>query len=411
MDGMKKYNKSANVLRILLNILVVSICLFANNSYGGKRMKPLYDISEAKELKPQKYTLDRSTSISLFPVPQDNSVGTNDINNAITLISFHKGGFFFSNKDHLGFDKYFKNSIDRIGGGGVYLPVVSKDVIAFGQVRRFMIYDFRKKIFHKFRIAESLAETIEKAAIADARRRHFIFEIEAHNSRSEDPWDISNKLMLLDLSGQEAKLIKQLPKKNGTIWTVVRDKNFLLDLETKQVKVFNMNLEPSQHPLADVINHYKEKISFSRLHAHPYLPFAILYGGRRGSTFVSWSDGRDKTLHPLIDFTTQFSFSADGNWVVFQKDFPEPKMTYLMPVSEKYPHYLGSPILLLDDYFNEDNFAWTTHPISFVGSSLNDLYRWDLENRDFPEKGKMSFHDYIVREDLKKLTREKRQEK
>ena len=80
-----------------------------------------------------------------------------------------------------------------------------------------------------------------------------------------------------------------------------------------------------------------------------------------------------------------------------------------MPISEKYPNYLGSPILVSNNYFNPNNFGWTTNPVSFIGSSLNKLYRWDLENRDFPEKGKMSFHDYIVQKDLEKLAREKKQ--
>ncbi|HMN02017.1 MAG TPA: hypothetical protein PKC17_04540, partial [Geobacter anodireducens] len=66
-------------------------------------------------------------------------------------------------------------------------------------------------------------------------------------------------------------------------------------------------------------------------------------------------------------------------------------------------------ILLADTYFDEGKFAWTTNPTGFVGSRLDKIYHWDLENRDFPEKGTMSFHDYIVKNDLEKLTREKKQ--
>ena len=83
--------------------------------------------------------------------------------------------------------------------------------------------------------------------------------------------------------------------------------------------------------------------------------------------------------------------------------------TYLMPVSEKYPNYLGSPILLFDHHFNDNNFGWTTNPISFVGSRLNKLYRWELTNAAHPESDKTTFHDYIVEHDLEKLTRENRQ--
>ncbi|NVN93235.1 MAG: hypothetical protein HXX11_21935 [Desulfuromonadales bacterium] len=170
-----------------------------------------------------------------------------------------------------------------------------------------------------------------------------------------------------------------------------------------------MNLEPANHPLADVINKNKDKISFFDINAHPTLPFAILSSGKYDETVINWGDGRDKTPHALIPNGKQFSFSPDGKWVTFWVgDYSDAK-TYLMPVSEKYPNYLGSPIMLLNDYFNDNKSAWTTNPTSFVGSSGEELYRWDLDNQDFPEKGKMSFHDYVVREDLKKMTREKRQ--
>lgn len=418
MESMKISNKPAKYLWIVLYLFVISSCLFATDSYGGKKMEPSYlyesDLKNARELKPLKYTLDRSTSISLFPVPQDNSVGTNDMNNAITLISFHKGGFLSSltssQKNPISIDKYFKNAVNDIGGGGQYLPVISKDVIGFGQTRSFLIYDFKKKIHREYTIVVSLAKTIEKVAIADVRQRRFIFEIEAHNSRSNDPWDINKKLQLMDLSGQEAKLIKEIPKKSGVIWTVVNDKNFLFDLENKLAKVFNMNLEPDHHPLAEVIKQIKGKVGFSRIHPHPSLSFAILYGGKLGSTLVSWDKGRDNTPQPLLSSIDFCSFSPDGKWVVLKEDADlNSARTYLMPISEKYPHYLGSPILLLNSYFNDINFAWTTNPISFVGSIRNELYRWELTNDAHPESNRATFHDYIVAHDLKKLTKEKRQ--
>ena len=125
--------------------------------------------------------------------------------------------------------------------------------------------------------------------------------------------------------------------------------------------------------------------------------------------FISWGEGRETTPLPLLSEATQFSFSPDGKWIVFKDETYDPAKTYLMPVSEKYPHYLGSPILISNNYFNENNYGWTNHPVSFVGSSLEKLYRWDLENQDYPGKGRLSFHDYIVEKDLEKLTKEKRQ--
>jgi hypothetical protein len=415
MQSISKTKHHMMSLWFLLPMLVISSCLFTINSYGANKMEPLYNINEATELKPQEFNpggglfgtgwmTAGAKNISLFPVPQANTVGTNSIHNAITLISFPG--------KRMSFDNYFKNAVDDIRGSGIYIPVISKDVIGLGQVRRFMLFDFKKKIHRKFRIAMSISEDIKKIAIADARRNLFLFEIEGHTGKSPDAWDTRSSLLLMDLYGEEPKLVKEIPIGDAVVWSVVGDKNFLRNFSEKKpgLQVYNMSLEPANHPLSDVINKHKDKINFMRIYAHPVLPFAILTGGKSGVTFISWRNDKNNDPYTLLSSAKQFSFSPDGKWVTFKKKInSNTERTYLMPVSEKYPNYLGSPIMLLNDYFNDNKSAWTTNPTSFVGSSGEELYRWDLDNQDFPEKGKMSFHDYVVREDLKKLTREKRQ--
>jgi len=375
----------------------------------------LYETDEAPEIKPQEFKpggglfgtgwmTAGAKNISLFPVPQANSVGTNSIHNAITLISFPG--------KRMSMDNYFKNAVDDIRGGGIYIPVISKDIIGLGQVRRFMTFDFKKKTHRKHRIAMSISEDIQKIAIADARKNLFLFEIEGHRGKSPDAWDTNSSLLFMSLDNEEPKLIKEIPIGKSVVWSVVDDRNFLWDFDDKKpnLQVYNMNLEPAHHPLADVINKNKDKISLFDINAHPTLPFAILSGGKQGATFISWRNDKETVPNLLIRRSTQFSFSPDGKWVTFKKKIDSnTERTYLMPVSDKYPNYLGSPILLLNKYFNDNKSAWTNNPISFVGSRGESLYRWDLENQDFPEKGKMSFHDYVVQEDLKKLTKEKRQ--
>lgn len=403
-----------------MTMIVIGSCLFSTNSYGGnKKMEPTYfndkkDFNEATELKPQKFKpggglfgtgwmTAGAKNISLFPVPQANSVGTNSIHNAITLISFPG--------KRMSMDNYFKNAVDDIRGGGIYIPVISKDVIGLGQVRRFMIFDFKKKIHRNYRIAMSISNEIKKIAITDARSKEFLFEIEGHRGKSPDAWDTSSSLVLMSLYNDEPKTIKEIPIGDAVVWSVVGDRNFMWNFSEKKpgLQVYNMNLEQADHPLADVINKNKGKIDFIDIIAHPNFPFAILSGGTYGPVYINWGKERDNVPHLINSSSHQFSFSPDGKWVTFQVGLLPDAKTYIMPVSEKYPHYLGSPIMLLNDYFNDNKSAWTTNPTSFVGSSGEELYRWDLENRDFPEKGKMSYHDYVVQEDLKKLPRDKKQ--
>ena len=404
MNAMIDIKHHSKGLWFVLSMFVISSCLFSTTTYGGNKMEPLYNINEAKSLEPHVLDTGTRSSLSLFPVPQDNAIGTNDMNNAITLLSFHKG--------KISYDKYFKNDVKDVEGGGEYLPVISQDLIGFGQSRRFLLYDFRYKIAHNYRIVVSMEKSIENIAIADARKRHFIFEIKAYNPRSDDHRDYTSLLLLMDLSDKEPKLIKELNKGKGVTWSVAFDKIFMYDLEKEQLKVLTTSFEPAHHPIEDLIKQNKGKIDFTWIHPHPNLPFAILTGGDKVEVLVSWGQGRDKTPTSLFGKSATailFSFSPDGKWVVFQNRFPEPKKTYLMPISEKYPNYLGSPILLSNKYFNPKNFAWTTNPISFVGSSGNKLYRWELTNAAHPESNKATFHDYIVEHDLEKLTKEKRQ--
>ena len=412
MQNLVKTKQNIIRLRSVLLMLVINCCLFSTNSYGGIKMESLYDIKEAKELKPQEFEATGGMlssklfggyeNINLFPLPQANSVGSTRMGNAITQISFPG--------KRISFDRNFKNAVADMDASELFLPVVSKDVIGIGLPRKFLLFDFKKKIHREFTITPSISETIAKAVIVDARRNLFLFEISGHSGNSPNPWDISSSLMLVDLNGAEPKLLKEMPIARYFQWYVVGDMNFLYRNKTQQLQVLNMNLEPDQHPLADAINKHKDKIDFLRVSAHPTLPFALLWGGEFGAIVAGWGESRDKAPKLLISSSRQFLFSPDGKWVAFKGGGVMSKnKTYVMPVSEKYPHYLGSPILIVNTYFNDNKYAWTSNPVSFVGSSDTEIFRCDLENRDFPGKNKMSFHEYTVQEDLKKLTREKRQ--
>ena len=388
-------------------ILLLSTTAIA---HGGIKMESTY-LYEEKDYQTKVLAMPPQTfksgglfggynNISIFPVPQNNSVGTNDMGNAITIISFPKG--------KIDYDKHFSRA-DDISGGGKYLPPISPDLIGFGQVRVFHLFDFKKKLHREYRIVFPFSQYIEKIAIADAPLRHFIFEIESQKADPKGPWDVNYSLQLVDLSGDKNNLIKEIPTVRST-WTSTSDRVFLWAFDDKKLRVLDMKLEPAHHPLEDVVKQYKDKIDFSDIHIHKNLPFAILSGAKIGSTFISWSKDKNIRPHLLMADATDFSFSSDGKWVVFKHFFgSDVFQTYIMPISEKYPHYLGSPILISNKSFNIGKAAWSTNPTAFVGSYGDNILRWDLENQDFPEKGKMSFHDYIVREDLKKLTREKKQ--
>ena len=393
-------------------LATVFTLLFSTNAiaHGGNKMDSEY-LYERKNYQTKIISLPPQTfkigglfggynHISIFPVPQGNALGSNDMGNAITIISFPK--------DKISYDKYFRHA-DDIMGGGKYLPPISQDLIGFGQVRVFHLFDFKKKLHREYSIIFSVSQYIEKIAIADARQKRFLFEVESQKADPKGPWDVNYSLQLVELNGDKHNLIREIPKVRST-WTTTTDRVFLWAFDDKKLRVLDMNLEPSHHPLEDAVKQYKDKIDFDRINLHPNYPFAVLTGGEKGTTIISWATERHDRPHLLISDASYFSFSPDGKWVILTDYFnSNTNQTYIMPVSEKYPHFLGTPILLSNDSFEVGRGAWTTNPTAFVGTSLDKIFRWDLENQDFPGKGKMSFHDYIVQEDLKKLTKEKKQ--
>jgi ankyrin repeat protein len=376
---------------------MLSICMVlfstAVQSEGIKKTEPLYDdqdISEAITLQPETYVAKEDgllgtglfsvgtyRHVSLFPVPFDNAVGTNDMGDALTIISFHEG--------RMKYKRYFKGAVHDVCCGGNYLPSAVPGLTGFGQGGRFVLYDLKRKIARNF----SPHRYVERVAVADADKLHFIFSD-------------NHKIDLYDLSGSKAKLIKEIADPLGTVWSAGIDRIFMWEYDEKKLQVLDMNLEPAHHPLEEVIARHKDKIGFMRIVLHPHLPFGILYNGIGGEFVVGWDTSRNTHPRVLIYDGEDFTFSPDGNWVVYKTDhIGQSSQTYMMPVSERYPNYLGSPILLSSDYYN--HYAWTTNPTAFVGSGIDTFERWDLENRDYPGKEQMSFHEYLVGKDLEHL--------
>ena len=135
------YHKALPILSKIKIITLASLCSIAllgaipmekqQQAYED-RVETLYDIRNADSLKPHEYKINTGGMIpNLFPVPQSNTVGTNSIKNAITLLSFDHGKL----KDK----HYFKNAVSGMSPSGQYMPLFSQDAIGYGMSRGFTI--------------------------------------------------------------------------------------------------------------------------------------------------------------------------------------------------------------------------------------------------------------------------------
>jgi len=217
-------------IAVLMGLLLSSILAHA----GGKnKMEYLYDVKGVMEVKPQIYKMDSSETLSLFEVPFDNAVGTNNYRDALTVLSFPGG--------KLDMDHYFKRSVDSIEASGKYLPLINDHLVGFGQMRRFLLFDFKMKTYDEYLITRSIQKSILNIAVADAGKRKFIFEIEGFTSLSSANHDTAYALQLVDLSGKEVKLLKQVPiLKNGSTWVKAYDRVFEWGFDDKIMKVYDL---------------------------------------------------------------------------------------------------------------------------------------------------------------------------
>ncbi len=398
-----------NVLRIAGTIfMLVCFILSATTAFGGgkKKMEPLYDLSATQSLIPNVFKM-RDEIYFLFPVLLNGTqyAATNSWNNAINILKF--------NRDKFSSDEYFKNAYDSVNLQPTVIPPIEDGVFGFGQIRGFAIFDLKKNKYKDLRLLPSINDTISRIAIADARRRHFIVDIERYPHKPKDAWDTRSIIRLYDLSSDEPRALKEMDLDRDYSWGLVDGKLFMYS--ANNLKVLTPDFETSHHPLIDTYKKYKNQIDILNIKINPVFPFALITDDRRPGYILTWGDRKNVNLTQIAIRGSWFDISPDGKWVVFESKQSGNTQTYLMPISEQYPYYVGTPMKMFEYAFDKYGSVWTTNPISFVGTYLKNLYRWELTKESY--KSMMgddfdkypTFHDWIVAKDLGKLTKEKKQ--
>ncbi len=368
-------------------------------------MTLLYDLEKAVTLQPTNVWEMEADIDYLFPVLKNGTqyAATNKWNNAINIFSFEG--------KRIKRDQHFRNANPDIDLSPTIIPAIDDGVFGFGQIRGFALFDLNRKKVKDFRICPSIGDTIAGMAIADAKKRQFMFWIESYPRDPKSPDDKAYFTQLIDLSGDEPKMLKEIEMENDALWDIEDNKFFLHGGPKNEMKVFTTQLEPSSHPMADVFRIYKNQIDILGIKIHDDLPFALITDSKKPGYILTWGDRKQANMKQIAAKGAARQFSPDGKWLIFDVGYSVDAVTYLLPVSEKYPYYLGTPIRLGDRGFEEDASVWTTNPISFVGNRRDKLCRWELtlEAQGIKEKGFTDFHDYIVTKDLEKLTKEKKQ--
>ena len=336
-------------------------------------MTPLYvlDRGKASVLQPQTFPLKESIN-NIFAVSVDNALGTNDLDNAITLIKF--------DKDRMQYEVRSKDFLKYVGGGDLtFLPVFSADTIGYAQTRRFILFNIKENSFQQYMISGDFDDTIMNVAVIDAERKYFLFEI-----RHIVSYDSIEKILkIVELGTVTDRLVSSLKIGETDIWAVIDKKIFVF--RGNRLEVFDSNFQPMKHPLVSLFNEKAKKMAWDliQLYLHPYLPFAVFVENGRKVSVATWNNNhKEPQLFRLFENTASrsYTFSPNGEWLIFVDVVPRPPRYFLMPVNPELPYYLGRPIMLGKAPFVFST-AWIANPLSFIVSEGNRLLKWTLSEK------------------------------
>jgi hypothetical protein len=380
------------------SLLALSLCLWTPAAHGkGKEVTPLYTLDRQKmpHIDAVEYRT-RDTLNNIFPVPERNSIGTNSIDNAITVITLGQGA--------LKSRQAWRRSDEEVSGGSmVFLPPLSPDTIGYSQTRGFLIFNLKNRTYRDFIIGRIFQIDIEDVAVLDATRNLFLFNLDYQVAMDRSV----TKLKVLDLTPDEPEEIASFLIENEPRWAVLGKTTFFFTREGERLKLHALDdrLRPVEHPLLSAYNSAPGFIKAGLPRIHPTLPLAIFaaHDPLPGDDIVVWAaswGAKDGAVqrHKLLgnNFAADFRFSPDGQWVWFRDTTEDPPAFVVMQVDPKLPQYFGAPILLRtgEDVPKRWNghCAWISDPVSVVCTAnrseliettrewkeIHKLLKWEL---------------------------------
>ena len=367
---------------------------------------------------------------NIFAVPEKNAVGTNDIDNAVSVLHF-------KNDSDLNRKVVKKDFMEMVTGPFQFrfLPVWSEKEIAYSQTRGFLLVNIPDKKVEIHTVCPGIEDEIGGLTVLDESKRIFVFEILKPYAKIQG---FEKVLRVARFDNNTFSILSEHPAGNKTLqysepWFTYQNHIFIYNDSTTIIEAFDNNFKSVSHPLSDVFNENKSSFRCLReITIHPFLPVALVV--ERGkwptkeqlskfnslpaleqdkATDILFNEARRRTLYlfrwtdpdpkrrliPLVSSAgsiwnsynpenaySHFTFSPDGKWVVFHDDSEDSDnpVFVAIPIDEKNPLLLGKPIKLgkatREGSTGPTGTAWTTDPTAFVMCDGAVLYRWVLDD-------------------------------
>ncbi len=347
------------------------------------------DTADAVHPLPEMYPVVKGT-INIFSVPEPEAVGTNDINDAITLLRFGKG--------NLEYKEVKRSFVQQVSGGDLsFMPVFSKDVIGYSQTRRFILFNIHNGSFSKYRIGQSLDDGVSKVLPLDPVKSLFLFEMNTFPIE-DDPTSV-RFFKIFNFSQSKEDQVAYLSTGNEGInkqpWALQSKILILYNDSSRTLHAYDMNFKEISHPLVTAFNENAKKFRLiDQLYMHPTLPFAVLVDIplHHRSNYIVWVirwDKRDPEIFPILGldkevYCSGFEFSPDGKLLLYRDQTANSSNPdyVIFPVDSSQPAFLGKPRRLGNlprKPATAFTGAWIAEPLSFVVTDGQILYRWRLD--------------------------------
>lgn len=362
----------------------------------------------------------------IFAVLVKNAVGTNDLDNAISLIKFKE-------KDNeVDYEMVKRDFLEEVNGEYEFgfSPCYSDEEIAYTQSKWFVFANIKTKhVISPEPIITNLDDWIRSFAVLDSKNRLFCIE---RIKPAINDW--KKVLDIYQIKGEAQEKKGELPAGfyayapgYNQPWLVHKGLVFTYDSAANKILCHDSNLKLATYPFSDIFNRNNEKFrKLKEFKIHPTLPFGLVVeiGNDidkskikdipKGRAYIRaldsiyeqsdihtlyllrWDTPDEKkqfmplhtdtvSLIPSIDAKqySDFQFSPDGKWLVFRDETSdrENPCFIALPVDEKKPSFFGEPLYLgkvLREGGKPRTTAWVSDPLSFVVCDGLALYKWEL---------------------------------
>ena len=153
--------------------------------------------------------------------------------------------------------------------------------------------------------------------------------------------------------------------------------------------VYDLNLQPVNHPLTDVWNQYSGNVQALAVNGkHSFAVCAVADSKNKESTLlrlIMWGSKPEDWLEVLLLDSCRIdhlAFSPDGEWLLLsncnRKD--QSKQLYLLPVEKRLSYHLAQPVKINNCCMDHKNLFWSDNSRQLVKINEYQVLRWNIES-------------------------------